>query len=465
MNIDRSLLSRRNMLQRASAGVGTIGLANLLGSGQARAGSVASNAHLAARAKNVIFLFMNGGPSQFDTFDPKPALEKYAGQKSPAMPGRTVPPRFLPSPFRFTKCGQSGIEVSETLPRIAEVIDDVCVIRSMQADSPNHEPAILQMHTGHLQPTRPSFGSWLTYGLGTENQNLPGYVVLRPRDGIAVGPALWSSAFLPGQFQGASFITRDMAVDKLIKNLRSPRWSRTDQRGQLDLLSRLNALYDRQSGADDRLNAEIEAMETAFRMQKTALRDLDISQEPSSVRKLYGQSSFGQSVLLARRLVEAGVRVITVYYTGEGRQPWDTHQQHNRLHQELCTDADRATAALIRDLKSRGMLEETLVIWGGEFGRTPYGEYREDPAMVGRDHHHQGFTMLLAGGGVRGGRVYGSTDELGMQVAEHPVHVHDLHATILHLMGIDHTQLTYRYAGRDFRLTDVYGKVIREIIA
>lgn len=453
------------MLCKMSAGFGSVGLAGLLHADQAQAEVGLGGPHLAPRAKRVIFLFMNGGPSQLDTFDPKPALEKYAGQRPPEVPGRTISGGYLPSPFRFARHGESGIEVSETLPRLAEVIDDVCVIRSMQTDSPNHEPAILQMHTGHVQPTRPSFGSWLMYGLGTENDNLPGYVVLRPKEGIAVGPALWNSAFLPGQFQGTSFITRDMEVKKLIKNLQNSKWSRGDQRAQLDLLQGLNSIHGRDHPGDKSLNAEIKAMETAFRMQKSALRDLDIMQEPDSIRKLYGENKFGRSVLLARRLAESGVRVITVYYTADGRQPWDTHQEHNRLHPELCVDADRATAALIQDLKSRGLLEETLVVWGGEFGRTSYGEYREDPSQVGRDHHHKGFTMLLAGGGVRGGTVYGSTDELGMKVTENPVHIHDLHATILHLMGIDHEMLTYRHAGRDFRLTDVYGDVIHDIIA
>ena len=282
------------MLQQASAGFGSIALAGLLHAANSEVGEVVGTPHLAPRAKSVILLFMNGGPSQFDTFDPKPALEKYAGQRPPEVPGRSISGGFLPSPFRFERHGQSGIEVSETLPRLAEVVDDICVIRSMQADSPNHEPAILQMHTGHIQPTRPSFGSWLTYGLGTENENLPGYVVLRPRDGIVVGPALWNSAFLPGQFQGTSFITQDMAVDKLIKNLQSPKWSTDEQRAQLDLLNKLNSLHNQKSHEDERLNAEIKAMETAFRMQESALRDLDIMREPASIRELYGENSFGQ---------------------------------------------------------------------------------------------------------------------------------------------------------------------------
>ncbi|MGI9430404.1 MAG: DUF1501 domain-containing protein, partial [Bythopirellula sp.] len=311
------LLSRRQMLSQLGAGCGSLGLAAMLQAGQSQAATGTGGLHLPPRAKHVIFLFMNGGPSQLDTFDPKPALKKYAGQKPPEVPGRTISGGYLPSPFRFAKHGESGLEVSETLPHLAGVVDQLCLIRSMQTDSPNHEPAILQMHTGHVQPTRPALGSWLTYGLGTENQDLPGFVVLRPRDGIVVGPALWSSAFLPGEFQGTSVITREMQVEKLIKNLKNAKWSPAEQRAQLDLLQQLNELHREQPLGDSRLNAEIAAMATAFRMQKSALRDLDIMQEPASVRQLYGESGFGKSALLARRLAEAGVRVTTVYYTEE----------------------------------------------------------------------------------------------------------------------------------------------------
>jgi hypothetical protein len=408
---------------------------------------------------------MNGGPSHVDTFDPKPELKRFEGQQpSGELYKKSKGAGFLPSPLRFDRCGQSGIEVSESLPWLGRTIDDCCVIRSMRTDVPNHEPALLQMHTGNIQPIRPSLGSWLLYGLGTENQNLPGYVVLRPTPKIVVGPALWSNSFLPAEHQATSVITSDWRVDKLIANVRNQRVPETEQREQLDLLGRMNRMHLLERGGDAELEGQIRAMETAFLMQREAMDTFDIGREPESVRQAYGDSPFARSCLLARRLVEAGVRFVTVYYVNDGNQPWDTHSNHDAGHRKLCADADRPTAALISDLKSRGMLEDTLVVWGGEFGRTPYAENRKDQ-KVGRDHHHTAFSMLLAGGGVRGGTVYGASDELGMQAAENPVHVHDLHATILHLLGLDHERLTYRYAGRDFRLTDVHGRVVREILA
>jgi hypothetical protein len=336
----------------------------------------------------------------------------------------------------------------------------------MRTDVPNHEPALIQMHTGNVQPIRPSMGSWMLYGLGTENQNLPGYVVLRTSPKIVVGPALWSNSFLPAEFQATSVVTADMQVDKLIANVRNSRLTFEQQREQLDLLGSLNRLHlSRRGGADTELDGQIKAMEIAFQMQREAMDVFDISKEPEIVRRAYGESRFGRSCLLARRLVEAGVRFVTVYYTDDkDNQPWDTHANHDNRHRRLCEDADRPSAALIADLKSRGLLDDTLVIWGGEFGRTPYAENRENQ-KIGRDHHHTAFSMLLAGGGVKGGTVYGTSDEFSLRVAENPVHVHDLHATILHLLGLDHERLTYRYAGRDFRLTDVHGRVVREIIA
>lgn len=454
------------MLQRMAGGFGMVGLSSLLGAPAFAASQ--RGPHFAPRAKRVIFLFMNGGPSHVDTFDPKPMLAKQEGQlptgeqyRKPKTSG------FMPSPFKFTKHGRSGIEVSETLPRIASVIDDCCIIRSMHTDIPNHEPALIQMHTGNIQPIRPSLGSWMLYGLGTENQNLPGYVVLRPTPKIVVGPALWSNSFLPAEFQATSVITGDMQPDKLVANVRNPALTLEQQREQLDLLVALNGIHLRQRGGDQELEGQIKAMETAFHMQRQAMDTFDISREPESVRKMYGDSPFAKSCLLARRLVEDGVRCVSVYYVNNGNQPWDTHNKHNEGHQKLCADADGATAALITDLKQRGLLEDTLVIWGGEFGRTPYAEIRDEKnkATPGRDHHHTAFSMLLAGGGVRGGMVYGASDELGMNAIEDKVHVHDFHATILHLLGINHEQLTYRYAGRDFRLTDVHGKVARGILA
>jgi hypothetical protein len=320
------------------------------------------------------------------------------------------------------------------------------------------------MHTGNVQPVRPSLGSWLLYGLGTENENLPGYVVLRPTPKIVVGPALWSNSFLPAQYQAASVVTADMAVDKLLANIRNPSLTRPQQREQLDLLGKLNRHHLEQRDGDAELDGQIRTMETAFRMQSEAMETFDISRESQATRDMYGDTPFARSCLLARRLVEDGVRFVTVYYTSSDNQPWDTHTDHNARHRKLCNDGDRAAAALIADLKQRGLLDDTLVIFGGEFGRTPYAENR-DKAKAGRDHHHTAFTTLLAGGGVKGGYVYGASDEFGLNVAENPVHVHDLHATLLHLCGLDHERLTYRYAGRDFRLTDVYGRVVRDIVA
>lgn len=457
-------MSRRDMLRQLSGGFGYLGLAGLL---QSQAGA-ASMQQVVPRAKRVIFLFMNGGPSHVDTFDPKPALKKYEGQqpsgklyKSPNTSG------FMPSPFSFHRCGQSGIEVSESLPNIGRIIDDCCVIRSMHTNVPNHEPALLMMNTGNIQPIRPSLGSWVQYGLGTENQNLPGFVVLRPGAGIVVGPALWSNSFLPSECQATSVITADMAVDKLVANVRNPALSAPQQRRQIDFIQRLNHLHADQRGNDAVLESQIRTMETAFRMQSAAADVFDISRESAATRAMYGETPFGRSCLLARRLAEAGVRFTSVYYTSTGTQPWDTHASHNENHPKLCADSDRATAALISDLKQRGLLEDTLVVWTGEFGRTPYSQDDKNKSAMkkGRDHHHTAFSTLLAGGGVKAGLAYGTSDELGMNAEENKVHVHDLHATILHLLGIDHEQLTFRYAGRDFRLTDVYGKVVRGILA
>ncbi|MDB6153754.1 MAG: Sulfatase [Chthoniobacteraceae bacterium] len=456
-------MNRRQMLHKMCAGFGMLGLAGVLGPGSLLGASHLP--HFAPKAKRLVFLFMNGGPSHIDTFDPKPALAKYAGQQPDGeLYKKSKGTGYMPSPFAFAKHGGSGIEVSETLPNLAKMIDDCCIIRSMHTDVPNHEPALLQMHTGNLQPVRPSLGSWLLYGLGTINQNLPGYIVLRPSSKIVVGPALWSNSFLPAEYQAASVLTSDMSVDKLLANIHNPRQNEAQQREQLDLLNQLNRHHLAQRDGDPELEGQIRAMETAFHMQREAMETFDISREPASVREAYGDTPFARSCLLARRLLEGGVRVVSVYYTSADNQPWDTHADHNARHPKLCADGDRAAGALIADLKQRGLLEDTLVVWGGEFGRTPYAESK-DEKKAGRDHHHTGFSMLLAGGGVRGGTVYGATDEFGMKATENPVHVHDLHATILHLMGLDHEKLTYRYAGRDFRLTDVFGKVVRDIIA
>jgi Protein of unknown function (DUF1501) len=467
------LMTRRDLLRRAGGGFGLLGLAGALdAAGLLRAETVVANGapkpHFPAKAKRVIVLFMNGGPSHVDTFDPKPALKKFEGQKPDATKfGKSAKLGFMPSPFAFAPRGQSGIVMSDLFPNLARCADDLCMIRSMHGDTPNHEPALLLMHSGHQQPTRPSMGSWVSYGLGTENQNLPAFVVLAPGQPV-VGPQLWSNSFLPGSHQGMAVNTSDMRVDHLVANLNHPTLDRAKQRQELDLLERLNGMHLAQRPGDAALEAQIKALETAFAMQTTAGEAFDVSREPESVRESYGKTLYGQSCLLARRLSERGVRFVQVCYVdSRDKQPWDTHQDNDKRHKTLCTDADKATAALLTDLKRRGLLEDTLVVWGGEFGRTPYAQPTKEGSKkaVGRDHHPTGFSMFLAGGGVKGGLTYGTTDEFGMNAVENKVHVHDLHATILHLLGIDHERLTYRYSGRDYRLTDVYGRVVHDVIA
>jgi hypothetical protein len=470
-------LSRREALCRLGNGFGALGLASVLAStGEAAAppagtprrafptggGSpLAPKApHFPARAKRVIFLFMNGGPSQVDTFDPKPALAKYAGQRpsGAALPtDRARGGGLLPSPFKFSKHGKSGIEVSELFPHVARCIDDICVLRSMHTNTPNHEPSLLMMNSGETQPTRPSLGSWLSYGLGTVNQDLPGFVVLCPGKPV-VGPQLWSNSFLPGIFQGTHINNSRIDPKNVIAHVANRHLPRAAQRRQLDLLRRINQghLAER-GGHDDLLEARIASMEMAFRMQFAAQEAFDVGREPAATRTLYGEGQFAQACLLARRLAERGVRMTQIYY-GAG-QPWDDHGDI-RNHAKHAKSSDQAIAALLTDLKRTGLLRDTLVIWGGEFGRTPTTE-----GSRGRDHNARGFSMWLAGGGVKGGYVHGASDEFGYAAAEKKVHVHDLHATILHLLGLDHERLTFRYSGRDFRLTDVSGTVVREILA
>ena len=461
------IISRREALRRAGTGAGVMGLAAAMQSAglleqKSIAGEATPSAMFPARAKRVIFLLMNGGPSHVDTFDPKPALAKHEGEMPQGKLYKKAGAGFMPSPFRFKPRGESGVVMSELLPYLSQCADDLCVLRGMHTDVPNHEPGLLVMNSGNQQPIRPSMGSWVSYGLGTENQNLPAFAVLCPGLPV-VGPRLWSSGFLPGEHQGVSIDTNNMAVDALVKNLRHPTLSRDQQRTQLNLLQRLNRMHADRRQNDAALETQIRAFELAFGMQREATNAFDIEKESKSTRESYGDSVFGRSCLLARRLSERGVRFVQVYYVDKkSKQPWDTHQDNDNRHRKLCADSDRASAALIMDLKQRGMLEDTLVVWGGEFGRTPYAQKSKKP---GRDHHHTGFSMFLAGGGVRGGYTYGETDEFGMRAIENRMHVHDLHATILHLMGIDHERLTYRYSGRDFRLTDVEGRVAHDIIA
>ena len=467
--------TRREMLQRASGGFGMIGLAGSLQSAGLLSDASAAGSgnrkpeaspHFTPRAKRVIFLQMNGAPSHVDTFDPKPALTKHEGeQPSGKLYKASKGSGFMPSPFRFRPHGESGVVMSELLPNLGRVADDLCVLRSMHTNVPNHEPGLLMMNSGNIQPIRPCLGSWASYGLGTGNQNLPSFVSLCPGLPV-VGPQLWSNSFLPGEFQATAIDTNDMTVDKLIANLKHPSIGRTEQRKQLDLLQRLNRIHMAKRQDDPVLETQIKAMELAFEMQREASEVFDISREPDHIQKAYGDTVFSKGCLLARRLVENGVRFVQMHYvTSKNKQPWDTHSDNNNRHRQLCADSDKATAALITDLKQRGMLEDTLIIWGGEFGRTPYAQPNKDKKKIGRDHHHTGFSMFLAGGGTKGGTMYGATDEFGMNAVEKRIHVHDLHATTLHLLGLDHERLTYRYSGRDFRLTDVHGRVVRDIIA
>jgi hypothetical protein len=444
------------MFAALGGGIGALGLAALL----ARPTLAAPmGTHFRPRAKRVIHLFMSGGPFGPDLFDPKPALQRYAGQRPAEVNLRTERQTFglMPSPFRFRRSGHSGVEVSELLPRIANCIDDICVLRSLHTDNPNHGPALFMMNNGSQTPTRPSMGAWLSYGLGTENAELPGFVVLCAGRPVRFAE-LWTSGFLPSEHQGTYINHSDLDPQRMIPFLRNQTLSSEAQRRELDLMRRLNEEHRAERGHDPALEARIQTMETAYRMQTAASDAFDIRREPARMREFYGTSHFANACLLARRLAECGVRFTQIYY-GNG-QPWDTHNNHNEQVRNLTRDIDQPIAALLTDLKQRGLLEDTLVIWGGEFGRTPTSE-----SGNGRDHNHWGFTMFLAGGGVKGGMAYGSSDDFGFRAAEQKVHIHDLHATILHLLGFDHERLTYRHAGRDYRLTDVSGEVVADIVS
>ncbi len=469
-------LSRRDFLSRSGMGMASLGFAGLMASqgltsaADALASPLAPKAPpLPAKAKRVIHLFMNGGPSHVDTFDPKPMLAKFAGKPLPRENPRTERKTgaAFPSPYKFQKYGQSGIEVSEIFPHVGECIDDIAVIRSMHADVPNHEPSLMLMNCGEARLIRPSMGSWVTYGLGSENQNLPGFIAMCPGGYPIQETQNWQAAFLPGSYQGTYIDTNHTEIEKLIENVKDSWTTQPEQRRQLDLLRALNERHARRRDEDAALEARIQSFELAYRMQTEASDAFDVNREPQSIRDLYGPGVQARQILIARRLIERGVRFVQVWH-GEG-QPWDSHDDLEARHRQLAGECARPIAALLKDLKSRGLLDETLVIWGGEFGRTPTVELpspgNNAGKVNGRDHNHYGFSMWMAGGGVKGGQVYGATDEFGFAAAENPVHVHDLHATILKLLGFDHEKLTYRYAGRDFRLTDVYGKVVKELIA
>jgi len=478
-NFEHLALTRREFLGRCGMGMGALSLASLFGNlgfiNSTQATETFSSPlapkqpHFPAKAKRVIHIFANGGPSHVDTFDPKPALEKYAGKALPIenLPTERKTGAAFASPYKFKKYGKSGVEVSEIFPHVAESIDDIAVIRSMHADIPNHEPSLLLMNCGEARLIRPSLGSWVTYGLGSENQNLPGFIAMCPGGYPIQESQNWQSGFLPGVYQGTYIDTQFTRIEQLIENIKNNYTSQKEQREQLDLLQKLNERHRVKRKEDAQIEARIQSFELAYRMQMDASDAFDTSKEPEAIRKMYGEGTQARQLLIARRLVERGVRFVQVWH-GAG-QPWDNHDDIEVNHRRLATECDQPLGALLKDLKQRGMLDDTLVIWGGEFGRTPTVELPKPGSNAGkingRDHNHHGFTMWIAGGGVKGGYVHGATDEFGFQAVENKVHVHDLHATILWLLGFDHEKLTFRHAGRDFRLTDVHGHLVKELLA
>lgn len=498
--------TRREALRRIGNGFGMAAFAGMLNNSLAKAGVTGNPGRSLGvakldypqKVKRVLFLFMNGGLSTIDAFDPKPMLDKYDGQP---MPGQSIATErrtgaLMKSPYTFKKYGQCGMDVSDMWPHLSNCVDDICWIRSVFTEIPNHEPSVLMMNTGANQAGRPSMGAWLTYGLGTENQNLPGYVVLCPEMPTTVGPPLWSNGFLPAVNQG-TFISNkaikgetddappmdadapamkgpdgkelvkkvvvEKAFDpkKVLTYVNNPKFSLDEQNRELALLNKLEKIQD--TGADPQVEAVIKSMETAYRMQTEAPEVFDIRKESQATLDLYGPGDVARGALTAVRLLEKGVRMVQLYYA-KG-DPWDAHADILG-HRVNAKNSDQAFAAVVKDLKSRGMWDDTLVVCGSEFGRTPVREVGGmTGAAHGRDHNPFGFTMWLAGGAVKGGTIYGATDDLGFKAIEKPVHVHDIHATILYLMGIDHLKLTYRYSGRDFRLTDVSGNVLHDILA
>ena len=452
---------------RSGMGMGALGLSSLL-NGASLNPLTPKAPHFRPRAKRIIHLFMNGGPSHVDTFDPKPTLQKYEGKMLPMpnLPTERKTGAAFGSPYTFSKYGQSGLPVSEIFPHTAKHMDDICVLRSMRADVPNHEPSLMLMNCGESIQVRPSIGSWLTYGLGTENQNLPGFIAMCPGYPIQESQN-WQCGFLPGSYQGTYIDTRKMDVDELIQHIRNPHLSFKQQRRQLELLRKINERHAEDRQNESQLEARVHSFELAYRMQMEATDAFDVSREPEYIRKAYGSTTQARQILIARRLIERGVRYVQVWHGNS--QPWDNHDDIEKGHRFLAKQCDQAIGALLSDLKQRGLLEDTIVMWGGEFGRTPTVELPKPGSNAGkingRDHNHHGFSMWLAGGGVRGGMAYGATDEFGFKAVENVMHVHDLHATILYLMGFDHEKLTFRHAGRDFRLTDVHGHVVHDIIS
>jgi len=473
--MDRSM-SRRWLLRHSACGFGMLGLAALLseeckliGAPQSSDNPLApKRPHFEPKAKRMIFLFMHGGPSSIDTFDPKPRLIRDHGKPLPFKRPLTFAEGnvggLMKSPWEFKQHGGSGIEVSELFPHVATCVDELCVIRSMVGDAVDHGGALLQLHTGSPRFIRPSMASWVLYGLGSENQNLPGFVTIKPT--LAHGGAKnWSSGFLPGAYQGTAIGNAGLKVDDIqkepIEHLIGKELSPEHQRYELDMVQKMNRRHLLGRESDPELESRIQAFELAFRMQTQAPEAFEIEKESEVTRKLYGLDrdetrDFGWQCLLARRLAERNVRFIQCSHSYK----WDQHTELARLHTQNAREVDLPIAGLLKDLRSRGLLKDTLVLWGGEFGRTPVVEGSD-----GRDHNPYGFTMWMAGGGVRPGMVYGATDEFGYYAVEDRMHIHDLHATILHLLGIDHERLTYFYGGRNFRLTDVQGNVAHKIIA
>ena len=475
-NLEHHALTRREFLSRCGMGMGALSLGGFFGGSLAMAETSPNYAsplapkqpHFPAKAKRVIHIFANGGPSHVDTFDPKPSLDKFHGKAIPLeLKTERKTGAAYRSPFKFQKYGKSGIEVSELFSHVAESIDEIAVIRSTYADVPNHEPSLLLMNCGDARLVRPAMGSWVTYGLGSENQNLPGFIAMCPGGYPIQESQNWQSGFLPGVYQGTYIDTQHTRIEKLIENIRNNYTSREEQRAQLDLLQKLNDRHAKARQQDAQLESRIQSFELAYRMQMDATDAFDISREPQHIRDMYGEGTQARQILIARRLVERGVRFVQIWH-GAG-QPWDNHDDIEVNHRRLAKESDQAIGALLKDLKQRGMLEDTLVIWGGEFGRTPTVELPTPGSNAGkingRDHNHYGFTTWMAGGGVKGGYVHGATDEFGFAAVENKVHIHDLHATILALLGFDHEKLTFRSAGRDFRLTDVHGHVVKELIA
>lgn len=468
-------MSRRRMLRQTACGFGGLALAGLLNEDQASAAKVSGLApkapHFAPKAKRVIFIFMQGGPSHVDSFDYKDELVKNDGKNIDFVGvrfgtfGKKSKRRLMKPLWRFKKYGQAGQTVSELFPHIAQHVDDICLLKGMHTNGVAHGPSTLFMHTGATALVRPSIGSWVTYGLGSENKNLPAFVTISP-SATKGGPRNYSNAFLPTIYQGVP-IGRAGLSAKLAKiaHISNPKMELSDQRRQFEFMQKINRVQLEAAQGDDRLDATIKSYELAFRMQMNAPGVLELSGEDEATKEMYGigekhSDDFGRQCLMARRLSEAGVRYVQINYGDESPNPrWDQHS-NMPAHMNHARATDKPVAGLLTDLKRRGLLEDTLVWWGGEFGRTPFAQGKN-----GRDHNPRGFSIFLTGGGVKSGFSYGETDEIGHYAVEGKVHMHDLHATILHLMGLDHEKLTYRSAGRDFRLTDVYGEVVKEIMA